>query len=542
MGSNVKRMVIFMVIVMLAAVIGIVLYSNRDSLQKDKETAAMAEEETEGTAAEGQTGQIGEDTRAFLDDETFFDSDRQPYSSIEKFEGRGVSLLMTSVEKDLRIQIVDNAGELVTGETFCVILNKDDEYMDEDQDGVIHIENLRAGDYAVELKELEGYMVPGAPAQITVKQNVEYVVIDDINLLIYTEDEVNAELEDLEVNGAQDDGDKSEITKIQDGKSNARFGIDVSKWNKEIDWDRVKRAGVEFAIIRLGYRGATTGALIQDPYFEKNINGAVSAGIPVGVYFFTQAVDPVEAVEEASMVITLCRNYHLDYPVFIDVEGLGGNGRADGLDIEARTAVCTAFCKTIESAGYRAGVYSSRNWYNGMLDANMLKDYIIWLAEYRDAPLYQGYYHMWQYTSRGKVDGMEGNVDFNLSYLKNSDMRKEEQMENGILLEGSGNTSGKNNTAGQENGRAAGETNTAAGETIGNPSSVTGGNSSNSNNSGTPTGRNSNNSNNSGTATGSSSNSGNYPSTTAQENGNNRNYYPPTTAGETYRYPYTTAD
>ena len=422
MGSNVKRMAILMVIVMFAAVAGIVLYDNRDSLQKKREAEVMAQQEAAETP-ETQAGQIGENTRAFLTDETFFDPDKLPYSSIEKFEGKMLSLLMTSVQRDLRIQIVDNTGNPVTGETFCVVLNRGDEYTDEDQDGIIHIEHLRAGDYAVELKEIAGYIVPNAPAQITVKQNVEYVVIDDISLLIYTEDEINAELEDLEVNGAQEDADTTEITRIQEGRNNAKFGIDVSKWNKEIDWDRVKQAGVEFAIIRLGYRGATTGALVEDPYFEKNMKGAASAGIPVGVYFFTQAVDAVEAVEEASMVITLCRNYKLDYPVFIDTEGLGGNGRADGLDIQARTGVCAAFCKTIEGAGYRAGVYSSRNWYNGMLDVSVLNDYIIWLAEYRDSPLYQGYYHMWQYTSGGKVDGIEGNVDFNLSYLRIEDTK-----------------------------------------------------------------------------------------------------------------------
>ena len=269
--------------------------------------------------------------------------------------------------------------------------------------------------------EASGYRVPETNAHITVKQSVEYVVIDDIDLLILTEDEVDAELEDLEANDAVDDADKSEITGMQEGNATSKTGIDVSKWNKEIDWDKVKKAGVEFAIIRVGYRGATTGALIEDPYFEANIKGAIRAGIPVGVYFFTQAVNTVEAVEEASMVTALCKDYKITYPVFIDVEGLGGSGRADGLDVETRTAVSKAFCATMESAGYRAGVYSSRNWLNDMLDMNELRDYIVWLAEYRDVPIYQGYYHMWQYTSKGSVDGIEGNVDFNLSYLRIED-------------------------------------------------------------------------------------------------------------------------
>lgn len=418
MGSNVKKMAIFLVVIMFVAVIGIVLYGKRDSL-KTKETANITEQQNTDELPEGTNGkQIGSDTRAFMSDETFFEPDKKPYSSIEKMDGKNLSLLMTSVQKDLRIQIVDNAGKLVTGESFCVVLNNDKEYVDEDQDGIIYIEYLRAGDYEVALKEVEGYRVPDTNARITVKQSVEYAVIDDISLLIFTEEDINPELEDLEVNEALEDADKSEITKMQEGNPNSKTGIDVSKWNKEIDWDKVKKAGVEYAIIRVGYRGATTGALIEDPYFERNIKGAARAGIPVGVYFFTQAVNTVEAVEEASMVTTLCKDYDITYPVFIDTEGAGGNGRADGLDVETRTAVCEAFCKTVESAGYRAGVYGARNWFNEMLTMKDLNDYIIWLAEYRDVPVYQGYYHMWQYTSSGSVDGIEGNVDLNLSYLK----------------------------------------------------------------------------------------------------------------------------
>lgn len=432
MGSNVKRMTIFMVIIMFAAIIGIVLYANRDSLGSMAETANMSEELNDGTAESITPKQIGKDTKAFLSDETFFNPDKKPYTSIDKVEENNLTLLMTSIQKDLRIQIADNSGNPVTGENFCVVLNKDEEYTDEDQDGVIYIEHLRAGDYEVELKKMEGYRVPDSFARITVKQSVEYVVIDDISLLILTEADVNPELEDLEINGALDDADASEITKMREGNPNAKLGIDVSKWNKEIDWDKVKNAGVEFAIIRVGYRGATTGALIQDPYFEKNMKGAAQAGIPVGVYFFTQALNEVEAVEEASMVITMCRDYNITYPVFMDTESAGGSGRADGLDMDTRTKVCEAFGETVESAGYKAGVYGARNWFNEMLDMDRLKDYAIWLAEYRDVPVYQGYYHMWQYTSGGSVDGIEGNVDLNLSYLKIENMEYNVEMESGV--------------------------------------------------------------------------------------------------------------
>ena len=180
--------------------------------------------------------------------------------------------------------------------------------------------------------------------------------------------------------------------------------------------DKVKNAGVQFAIVRAGYRGSVTGSLVEDPQFVANMKGATAAGIPVGVYFFTQATDEKEAVEEASAVLELIRDFQLTYPVFIDTEGAGGNGRADGLNAETRTLVCEAFCRTVENAGYTAGVYASRNWYNNNLQTARLENYHIWLAEYRSVPLYQGYYKTWQYTSKGKVDGIEGRVDINITY------------------------------------------------------------------------------------------------------------------------------
>ena len=116
------------------------------------------------------------------------------------------------------------------------------------------------------------------------------------------------------------------------------------------------------------------------------------------------------------MVLELIRKYKVDYPIFIDTEGAGGDGRADGLDVETRTLVCEAFCRTIENAGYTAGVYGSRNWYNNRLETKRLDNYFIWLAEYRSVPLYKGYYQMWQYTSKGKIDGIDGDVDMNIYY------------------------------------------------------------------------------------------------------------------------------
>ena len=194
------------------------------------------------------------------------------------------------------------------------------------------------------------------------------------------------------------------------------MGIDVSKWNGGIDWKAVKNSGVSYAIIRCGYRGSTTGALIEDPKFRSNIQGAQNAGLKVGVYFFTQAVNEVEAVEEASMVLSLIKGYNISYPVFLDVEA--SNGRGDAISADTRTAVCKAFCQTIQNSGYKAGIYANKTWFTSYMNTPSLTGYKIWLAQYAAAPSYtRTRYDLWQYSSKGKVSGISGNVDMNISYL-----------------------------------------------------------------------------------------------------------------------------
>lgn len=193
------------------------------------------------------------------------------------------------------------------------------------------------------------------------------------------------------------------------------LGIDVSKHNGNINWTEVKNSGVSYVIIRCGYRGSSTGALIEDPKFKANVQGATAAGLKVGIYFFTQAVNQIEAVEEASMTVSLIKNYKISYPVFLDVEASGG--RADGLDAGTRTQIVNAYCQTIQNSGYTAGVYANKSWLNSKLNVGSLGSYKIWLAQYAAAPTYNGRYDMWQYSSTGKIGGISGNTDLNISYL-----------------------------------------------------------------------------------------------------------------------------
>ncbi len=194
------------------------------------------------------------------------------------------------------------------------------------------------------------------------------------------------------------------------------LGIDVSKYQTKIDWKAVKESGISFVIIRCGYRGYSTGVLVQDPMFETHIKGATEAGLKVGIYFFSQAINEKEAVEEASMAVALAKKYSVTYPIYIDTEQVSG-GRANNLDTATRTSVCKAFCETVKAAGYTPGIYASKSWYETKLDTASLGGYKIWLAQYASTPTYKGKYDMWQYTEKGKVNGVTGNVDMNISYL-----------------------------------------------------------------------------------------------------------------------------
>ena len=200
-------------------------------------------------------------------------------------------------------------------------------------------------------------------------------------------------------------------------KTDGTYGIDVSKYQGKIDWNAVAAAGIKFAIIRCGYRGGLNGQLIEDPYYRTNIKGATAAGIKVGVYFFTQAVTEAEAVEEASMVLSLVSGYRLSYPIFVDTENGVSGARANGLDVNTRTACVAAFCKTIANSGYTAGIYASKNWYGSKLNMSALNSYCIWVAQYNTTCTYTGRYSIWQYSSKGCINGINGYVDLNVSYM-----------------------------------------------------------------------------------------------------------------------------
>ena len=204
---------------------------------------------------------------------------------------------------------------------------------------------------------------------------------------------------------------------LENGKT---FGVDVSKYQKNIDWNQIKKAGVSFVIVRIGYRGyGASGTLVLDPMFEEHFTNVKNAGLKVGVYFFSPATTEAEAKEEAFACAYVLNGRKLDYPIFFDTEASGasnGSGRADGLGMEDRTKCAIAFCEEVKAQGYKPGVYASTLWYRKRVDLNRLKKYTIWNAHYgvASSPIDCA---LWQGTCTARLPGYKGDMDVNISYI-----------------------------------------------------------------------------------------------------------------------------
>ena len=196
-------------------------------------------------------------------------------------------------------------------------------------------------------------------------------------------------------------------------------GIDVSYAQGAINWQQVASDGVQFAIIRAAYRGYGSGRIVADNWFTTNIRGAIAAGIKVGVYFFSQAVSEAEGREEAEFIIDQISGYNVTLPVTIDTEYISGvSARANSLSVPVRTSAVKGFCQRVVELGYTPMIYASTSWLNHSLDMSQLADVKVWVAQYYDHVTYEGAYTCWQYTSSGRVSGINGNVDMNYWYNK----------------------------------------------------------------------------------------------------------------------------
>ncbi len=194
-------------------------------------------------------------------------------------------------------------------------------------------------------------------------------------------------------------------------------GIDVSKFQGDIDWKSVAQSGIDFAFVRVGYRGYETGKLVEDENCKYNIENSLKNDIKTGVYFYTQAINEEEAVEEAEFVIDIVKEYDINYPIAFDLEVVGdAAARTNNLTTTERVDIVKAFCDTISNAGYTPMLYGNLATMFSMVEYEEVLDYEKWFAYY-DIELYYPYdLAIWQYSCTGKVEGIEGDCDLNLAF------------------------------------------------------------------------------------------------------------------------------
>lgn len=247
------------------------------------------------------------------------------------------------------------------------------------------------------------------PEQIVLYDRGKYLFKDILDTLKHNE---------LSAENIRADEDSGEITYVNGEEVISSKGIDVSKYQGEINWEKVGNDGVEYAFLRLGIRGYGSGEIVQDETFESNAEAALAEGIDVGVYFFTQAISEEEAREEADYVIEALAPFDITYPVVIDVEDVDdSSARTNDLTAEERTTYVKAFCDRIKEAGYTPMIYGNLKTFMLMLDIEQLEDYEKWFAFYSTEEFYFPYdFSIWQYSDSGSVNGIKDGVDMNISF------------------------------------------------------------------------------------------------------------------------------
>lgn len=244
------------------------------------------------------------------------------------------------------------------------------------------------------------------------------VFTDRAGELVYLALDDTLKTHDYDFSRLVTDPKTKEKTYTDDDGKPALKGIDVSSYQGRIDWSKVKADGVEFAYIRAGARGYESGTVFEDDRLEDNLKGANNAGVPVGVYFYSQAANAAEAVEEADFVIERIKNSDITYPVVFDMEEENAaTSRTLNLTPAERTDIAIAFCERVAEAGYRPMIYGNMRWFAANLELKRLEEYDKWFAQYFSRPYFPYEYAAWQYSSKGRVDGISGDVDMNIGFV-----------------------------------------------------------------------------------------------------------------------------
>lgn len=424
MDYRLRRQVIAIVCLLILGILAIVVAANWRSVKRKLTPSSTSPVSTEEVAVEevetssSRNVFVGDNPEKWKSDDDFFDGNKI-ISTAETVsnEMRTLTISVNSVCKDLRISIYGYGHVLHTGEEFTVYLKNLDnpmesmEVKDSDKDGIIYIDELEPVEYAVSLEPTGGFIVPANSTRVKVKDQLEKKKIFDIDLIIKEEGKLLSRVEDTRYYTASEDASEDmldDLTAVEYGS----FGVEVSSKDEDVDFDTLYNEGIRFVMIRAGYRGARTGAIYIDPYFVDYVSMAKRAGLEVGVYFFTQAIDEKEAVEEASALISLCEDMFITFPYALVVDSAGGDGRADELKPEERTAICAAFAETLKNEGLETMIYASKDWLENQLEASKLEKYGIWVGDLKPVPEYEGFYDLWEYTDSGYIKGIHGDARF----------------------------------------------------------------------------------------------------------------------------------
>ncbi len=281
-----------------------------------------------------------------------------------------------------------------------------------------------------ELREEVLTMFDNGDSILKILENVYYdkIVVPDLSGYFFFDIDESLAKHGLDFNRFiypeldEETGDYDGEVQYEDDTIIVKRGVDVSKFQGDINWNKVKADNVDFAIIRCGFRGYETGKIVEDETFEENIKKCNDIGLDVGCYFFTEAINEAEAIEEAEFVLDLLEEYEakLQLPIVIDVEQSANTSKSRTKDLtpEDRTKIVIAFCERVKEAGYEPMIYGNLKSHMRMTDIYQLEEYSKWFAYYRTPLRYPYKFDIWQFTSTGSVDGIKGDADINLMFIK----------------------------------------------------------------------------------------------------------------------------
>ena len=208
----------------------------------------------------------------------------------------------------------------------------------------------------------------------------------------------------------------------EDGRQVSFVGTDISKAQGYVDFNKLKKAGIDFVMLRVGARGYSSGQLVLDDYFLDNIKRASDAELEIGVYFFSQAVTEAEAIEEANLVLEQIQDYTVRYPIAFDMEYVDNDtSRVEGVSRADKTTIARAFLDTVKAAGYEPMIYGDKQWLIKQIDLSKLTEYDIWLSQLEDIPDYPYQFSMWQYDRQASIDGISGYANLDISFIDYSE-------------------------------------------------------------------------------------------------------------------------